>query len=33
MKETEKPATESAVAGSGLQRLTCVGRADRRELD
>jgi hypothetical protein len=25
-----KPATVSAVAGSDLQRLTCVGRADRR---
>ncbi len=27
------PATELAVAGSVLQRLTCSGRADRRELD
>jgi hypothetical protein len=27
-----QPATELAVAGSVLQRLTCVGRADRRSL-
>ena len=27
-----QPATVSAVAGCVLQRLTCVGRADRRAL-
>ena len=32
-RDLVQPATVSAVAGGVLQRLTCVGRADRSEQD